>query len=111
RLIVIDKTPADDPSQFPPSSGTAPDVATLLAWIEAQVPLRLPVASPTCPEFIPAAAPKTVRGYRTGVAPVRSVTAKVGDTEGVELAYETVDWAPPAAPPTAAAKCRTPSSN
>ncbi|GHE71878.1 methylase [Camelimonas fluminis] len=94
RLIVIDKTPAEDPSQFSPSSGTAPDVATLLAWIEAQVPPRLPVASPKCREFIPAA-PKTVRGYRTGVAPVRSVTDTVGDPEGVELAYETVDWAPP----------------
>lgn len=95
RLIVIDKTPAEDPSQFPPSSGTAPDVTTLLAWIEAQVPPRLPVANPKCPELIPAAAPKTVRGYRTGVARVRSVTDTVGDPEGVELAYETVDWAPP----------------
>ncbi|MGE4412023.1 MAG: methylase, partial [Sphingobium sp.] len=42
RLTVIDKLPANDPSMFPPSPGSAPDVATLLEWIEAQVPPRLP---------------------------------------------------------------------
>ena len=46
RLTVIDKLPADDPSVFPASPGIAPDVATLLGWIESQLPLRLPVSLP-----------------------------------------------------------------
>ena len=37
RLTVIDKLPADDPTVFPASPGMAPDVATLLDWIAAQV--------------------------------------------------------------------------
>ena len=36
RLTVIDKLPADDPTLFPASPGIAPDVATLLGWIEHQ---------------------------------------------------------------------------
>lgn len=42
QLTVIDKLPAEDPAAFPGSAGVAPDVATLLAWIEAQIPPRLP---------------------------------------------------------------------
>ncbi|HWK43012.1 MAG TPA: strawberry notch family protein [Croceibacterium sp.] len=95
RLIVIDKTPAGDPSQFPASSGTAPDVATLLDWIETQVPSRLPVTHPKLPESVLAAVPKSVRGTLTRAAMARSATAPVGDPEGVELAYGTVDWTPP----------------
>src|SRR5690606_31866061 len=95
RLIVIDKTPAEDPSQFPASSGTAPNVATLLDWIETQVPPRLPVMHPKLPESVLAAVPKSVRGTLTRAAMARSATAPVGDPEGVELAYETVDWTPP----------------
>ena len=44
RLTVIDKLPADDPTAFPASPGVAPDVATLLGWIGAHVPARLPTA-------------------------------------------------------------------
>ena len=40
RLPVIDKLAADDPAQFPASPGVAPDVATLIGWIEAHVPPR-----------------------------------------------------------------------
>ena len=43
RLTVIDKRPADDRQLFPARSGMAPDVATLLGWIERHVPPRLPV--------------------------------------------------------------------
>jgi hypothetical protein len=43
RLTVIDKLPADDPAVFPAVAGVAPDVATLLGWIDEQLPPRLPV--------------------------------------------------------------------
>src|SRR5690606_569669 len=43
----------------------------------------------------PAAAAKTVRGYLARSAASRPVAAPANDPEGVELAYETVDWAPP----------------
>ena len=46
RLTVIDKIAADDPTAFPPSRGIAPDVATLLGWIEADMPPRAPVSLP-----------------------------------------------------------------
>ena len=46
RLTVIDKLPVEDPSLFPTSPGMAPDVATLLHWVETQVPPRLPVSLP-----------------------------------------------------------------
>ena len=45
RLTVIDKRPAADPAVFPCSPGIAPDAATLLAWVMASVPPRLPVSS------------------------------------------------------------------
>ncbi|OOY28464.1 methylase [Thioclava sp. L04-15] len=95
RLTVIDKLPADDPSVFPASAGTAPDVVTLLGWIESQIPLRLPVSLPKVASPVPAAAPKTVRGYLARATASRPAAAPASDPEGVELEYETVDWAPP----------------
>ncbi len=95
RLTVIDKLPADDPSVFPASPGIAPDVATLLGWIESQLPLRLPVSLPKVASSEPAAAPKTVRGYLARAAASRPVAAPASDPEGIELTYETVDWMPP----------------
>ncbi|MBK0327231.1 strawberry notch family protein [Rhodobacteraceae bacterium F11138] len=95
RLTVIDKLPADDPSCFPASKGIAPDVATLLGWIESQVPPRLPVSLPKVASPVPAAAPKTVRGYLARATASRPAAAPASDPEGVELEYETVDWAPP----------------
>ncbi|RBP78316.1 strawberry notch-like protein [Rhodobacter sp. 140A] len=94
RLTVIDKLPADDPSRFPASKGIAPDVATLLGWIESQLPPRLPVSLPKVASPVPAAAPKTVRGYLTRAAASRPAAAPASDSEGVELDYETVDWTP-----------------
>src|SRR3546814_9316670 len=44
RLTVIDKVPADDPTVFPASAGMATDTATLLRWVQAQVPRRHPTA-------------------------------------------------------------------
>ncbi|CAN7656397.1 strawberry notch family protein [Agrobacterium tumefaciens] len=95
RLTVIDKLPADDPGIFPASPGIAPDVATLIGWIEEQVPPRLPVSLPKIVVSASATAPKTVRGYLARSAATRSVAASANDPDGVELAYETVDWTPP----------------
>ena len=94
RLTVIDKLPAEDPSLFPASPGTAPDVATLLGWIAEQVPPRLTVDLPKPPAPTAPAAARSVQGYlaRTNAArPARSATAA---PEAVELAYETLDWEP-----------------
>jgi hypothetical protein len=95
RLTVIDKLPADDSAIFPASPGIAPDVSTLLGWIESQVPPRLPVSLPKVASPVPAAAPKTVRGYLARAAASQPAAAPASDPEGVELEYETVDWAPP----------------
>lgn len=95
RLTVIDKLPAEDPSLVPASPGTAPDVATLLHWVEAQMPPRLPVALPKVAVSAPAAAPKTVRGYLARPAAMRPVAAPASNPEGVELTYQTLDWTPP----------------
>ena len=94
RLTVIDKLPADDPTMFPASPGTAPDVATLLDWIEAHVPPRLPVTLPAVPAPI-SAAPKTVRGYVARTAMARPTASGAADPEGIPLAYDIADWTPP----------------
>lgn len=94
RLTVIDKVAADDPTVFPVSPGMALDAATLLGWIEAEVPPRLPVVLPA--NALPiATAPKSVRGYLARSAASRPVAAVSTDPEGVELVYDTVDWTPP----------------
>ncbi|WP_048645268.1 strawberry notch family protein [Nitratireductor soli] len=95
RLTVIDKTPADDPAVFPASPGTAPDVATLLDWIEAQVPPRLSISLPKPAAAAPRVVPKSVRGYLARPAAARLAASVAADPEGVDLAYETVDWTPP----------------
>ncbi|QPC91519.1 strawberry notch family protein [Mesorhizobium sp. INR15] len=91
RLTVIDKHPADDPSIFPASPGFAPDVATLLGWIEEQLPARLPVTGGL--DFAHASSlPRTIGGYRAGL-PVVAVS-KLAEPMGVELDYETIAWVP-----------------
>jgi len=94
RLTVIDKRPADDPTVFPVSPGMASDAATLLDWIAAHVPPRLPVTLPAMAPTIMSAAPKSVRGYPSRAATARPAISSA-DPEGIELAYETVDWTPP----------------
>jgi predicted RNA methylase len=92
RLTVIDKAPADDTAVFPASPGVAPDVATLIAWIGEHVPARLPIDPAMAVAMAsPAPAPRNVRGYVARAAassPARTAT----EPEGVELAYDTVDW-------------------
>ncbi|WP_048648550.1 strawberry notch family protein [Nitratireductor soli] len=94
RLTVIDKLPADDRSAFPLSPGIAPDIETLLGWIETQVPPRPTATLPPVTTSASAATPPTVRGYLAGTAAVRPATPASIEPEGVELAYETVDWTP-----------------
>lgn len=95
RLTVIDKLPAEDPAVFPLSAGLAPDVTTLLAWIEAQIPPRLPVALPDIAPPVSGSAPRTVRGYLARTATERPAARSTMDPQGVELAYDTMDWTPP----------------
>jgi predicted RNA methylase len=95
RLTVIDKRPADDSGIFPASPGIAPDVATLIGWIEAHVPQRSPVSLPKIVASTPTTAPKTVRGYLARATAARPAAAPANDPEGVELAYEALDWTPP----------------
>lgn len=91
RLTVIDKAPAEDAARFPVSPGIAPDLATLLAWIEKDVPARMAIA---LPKVAPETAPRTVRGYlarAAAAAPAR----RTAEIEGVPLDFETVEWTPP----------------
>jgi hypothetical protein len=94
RLTVIDKAPAADPSVFAASLGIAPDVGTLLGWITEHVPPRLPVVAAVAVPNAPAPTPKTVRGYIARAASKSSAKASLAEPEAVDLAYETVDWAP-----------------
>ncbi len=92
RLTIIDRRPADDPTAFPASLGIAADVATLLGWIGEHVPPRLPCAArPAAPVR---ARPRSVRGDLAHPA-ARQAQFTISEPEGVELAYETVDWTPP----------------
>ncbi len=95
RLTVIDKLPADDPTVFPVSPGTAPDAATLMDWIGAYLSPRLPVdPSVIVPTAAPAAA-RSVRGYLNRAARI-APAAVAAEPEGVALAYEIVDTLPEA---------------
>ncbi|MCF3947233.1 strawberry notch family protein [Acidiphilium iwatense] len=95
RLTVIDKRPATDPALFPASAGVAPDIATLLGWIETQVPARLVVARPAAVALTARQVPRTVRGYLARATAARPARLASIEPEGIELAYETVDWTPP----------------
>ena len=94
RLTVIDRAPASDPTQFPATPGIAPDVATLLDWIGEHVPPRLPATTkPVVAPTAGLATPGTVPSYPTR-ATARPAPAAIAEPQGVELAYETMDWTP-----------------
>ncbi|MGN7709700.1 strawberry notch-like NTP hydrolase domain-containing protein [Agrobacterium radiobacter] len=93
RITVIDKLPADDPAAFPASPGIAPDVATLIGWIAEHVPARLPVDASVAVPVATANAPRSVRGYLARAA-ASSPARSLAEPEGVELAYETINWTP-----------------
>ena len=90
RLTVIDKRPAEDQGVFPASPGIAPDAATLLVWVTAAIPPRLPVA----PSALTPARPAVGRTVRAPAARPSSVPARTPEPEAIELVYETVEWKP-----------------
>lgn len=94
RLTVIDKLPAEEPARFVASAGKAPDTATLLQWVLAQVPPRPPV-TPS-----PVSAMPVIASGSPGSAKTRAIAApaepSAPDLAAIELAYETTDWTPPA---------------
>src|SRR5262249_8800420 len=95
RLTVIDRIPADDPTRFPTSPEMATDPAMLLDWVTALVPARPAV---TITATVPATTCKTIAPRRSAGRPASisrypSPTAVV-EPAAVEVAYETVDWAP-----------------
>ncbi|OWJ82366.1 strawberry notch family protein [Haematobacter missouriensis] len=95
RLTVIDKIPAEDPSSFPASSGIAPDAATLLGWVTAQVPPRSAVDLPQPPAPTAPAAARTARSYLARATTTQPVRVVPTAPNAVELAYDTLDWTPP----------------
>src|SRR5271168_3464516 len=97
RLTVIDKIPADDPQAFVESSGLAPDVAALLALVEAHVPPRLPLSksvplSPRGGQTSRPTAPGAISVCSKPRAPDASKAAS--SICPVEVSYETIDWSP-----------------
>ena len=94
RLTVIDKLPADDPTAFPASMGIAPDTATLLDWVVAELPARSPTMPAPAITLPIAAARVAPRASGSAAAGARPPVVSVPDA--VELAYDTVDWTPPA---------------
>ncbi|CCD98873.1 strawberry notch family protein [Bradyrhizobium sp. STM 3809] len=93
RLIVIDKQPAPDPRALPQSAGMAPDVRTLLDWITALVPPRLPMAGRLVAQ---ASEPVGLRARAGRVPPAacESSPAPTREPAGCELAYDLVDDLP-----------------
>ncbi|NTI78610.1 strawberry notch family protein [Rhizobium rhizogenes] len=102
RLTVIDKIPAHDPSKLATSSGTAPDLETLLTWIGG-LPKRAPITMPSsrgaprsgilhADRTRPAAVATSHRpadgGQPRPAATVRPIPV---DDEIIELSYEVRD--------------------
>lgn len=94
RLTVIDKVPADDPIVLPASVGIASDVATLMAWIGAGVPPRRRVEVPPARTPRPSIVGSFALKPRSITVRVRPLSPASSEPQGVELAYETVDWTP-----------------
>ncbi|NPU66392.1 methylase [Bradyrhizobium sp. 83012] len=90
RLIVIDKQPAPDPRVLPQSAGIAPDVRTLLDWITALVPPRLPMAGYFISQASECVGPLP-RAGRIPRAARDPSPAPSREPVGCELAYEPVD--------------------
>jgi hypothetical protein len=87
RLTVIDNLPATDPSRFVASPGKAPDVETLLAWIE-NLPPRTPGGSPN-----------SVGALANGV--LNGVAAKISARNSVRTSASAAQMVKPTPRPTA----------
>ncbi|MBJ7500896.1 MAG: strawberry notch family protein [Sphingopyxis sp.] len=90
RLTVIDKVPADNPSVFSGVAGCAADAATLLQWVEANVPPR-----PMPPACLKASASIAGIPRRDGPVLRRTMSPRPLREDGIELAFEVSDWVPP----------------
>ncbi|CCD93333.1 putative methylase/helicase [Bradyrhizobium sp. ORS 375] len=90
RMLVIDKRPAPDARVFPRSAGTAPDVRTLLGWITARVPQRLPTAGRFVARADRRASPPS-RDRRDLNLACPSPLPTCSEPEGCELVYDIVD--------------------
>lgn len=92
RLTVIDRIPADDPTEFLPSPGVAPDAATLLDWVIRHVPPRAAMAIP----LLVRAATPVLRPPAARLTASMAVPRQVGPVpdDAVEFVYEPCDWAP-----------------
>ena len=91
RLTVIDKAPADDPAQFPPSPGMAPDLATLLRWLADSLPPRHPIAASALQPLVAARHTQAIKGSPKP----RLAAAPIAATSGEPLGYDVIDWCPP----------------
>jgi len=91
RLTVIDRLPAADPTRLPASFGLAPDLATLLGWVDAHVPPRQP-CTPMHGSALPAPCKSASPALRNGGSKAPAFTPVASDA--VLLAYETCDWSP-----------------
>jgi uncharacterized protein YbaA (DUF1428 family) len=88
RLTIFDRVPAADPTMFPASADLAPDAATLLAWVERDVPARAasaPIRISADPALRRSASPYRPTP-RTAARPLAPVAA-----DAVELAYEPIE--------------------
>ena len=96
RLLVFDKVPASDPALLVPSRGETPDLASLLAWVESDVPHRPGPSEPP-----PAATATSSRsampgfGRAAAAAPAAPVFERPAHEAPPELAYVTRDWKAP----------------
>lgn len=105
RLTVIDKIPADDPPKLATSSGTAPDLETLLTWIGG-LPKRAPMTMPSSsgatrsgilhPDRMRPAAVATSHRPADGEQPKPAATVRPipVDDETIELSHEVRDAQP-----------------
>jgi len=92
RLTVIDKVRAEDAAQFPASPGMAPDLATLLRWLIANLPPRQPItASPIQLQEASRCSP----AIKAAVSKPRLVAAPAPQPFGIPLDYELIDWQSP----------------
>ncbi|AOF98741.1 methyltransferase small domain protein (plasmid) [Blastomonas sp. RAC04] len=96
RLLVFDKVPDPGGTAHLKMRSEAPDLATFLQWIEADVPRR-PKASPLSPAPV-SPVPVAMSGHarRPGRSPVHAPETgnPVGDDQG-ELVYSTREWQSP----------------
>ncbi|MCW2249310.1 putative RNA methylase [Azospirillum fermentarium] len=95
RLTIIDRVPAEDPTAFPASPGTAPDVATLLDWVRRGVPPRASVPASAAAPLPVLARAMVARPVRRAAA-VPTVCTPASGLAVAKLEYEPRDWTPEA---------------